>query len=356
MALVLVWSQAAAPLPVTRACARRASAAAASRGAPAIVLVTLDGAIAADVFDGARLPNLRRLIDRGVALGGAAAPMVASGPRFVSLPGYREIVTGRRGAGCTDNECPPIGEPTLSTSCASDRVADADDVAVIASWEVIARAASIAPSTLALSAGRHGGARRAALAVTDAARVDLDRGARASAWPGHGDYRPDALTAALALDVVAARHPRLLWVALGDTDEYAHRGDRDGYLAALADADRFLGKPRRRRRPRRRRHRRHRRSRARRQLPRPRRRARVERGLARRCRRRRAAPRLSAHGVAPSPGRHRTDAARALALARRRVAAPRPADRRAARPDGAVRRPALSDREPARRSHPDVKS
>jgi bisphosphoglycerate-independent phosphoglycerate mutase (AlkP superfamily) len=33
-----------------------------------------------------------------------------------------------------------------------------------------------------------------------------------------------------------------LWVALGDTDEHAHRGNRDAYLAALADADRFLGK------------------------------------------------------------------------------------------------------------------
>ncbi|MGZ3428933.1 MAG: alkaline phosphatase family protein, partial [Polyangia bacterium] len=91
-------------------------------------------------------------------------------------------------------------------------------------------------------AGRHGGGMRAALAVSDAARADLDRGARASAWPGHGDYRPDALTAALALDVVAARRPRVLWVALGDADEYAHRGDRDGYLAALAAADRFLGR------------------------------------------------------------------------------------------------------------------
>jgi bisphosphoglycerate-independent phosphoglycerate mutase (AlkP superfamily) len=33
-----------------------------------------------------------------------------------------------------------------------------------------------------------------------------------------------------------------LWVALGDADEYAHRGDRDAYLGALAAADRLLGR------------------------------------------------------------------------------------------------------------------
>jgi hypothetical protein len=242
LALVLLVAGCGAAVGDARVCAPRPAAARQTRNAPAIVLVTVDGARAMDVFDPARLPNLRRLIDRGVALGAAGAPMVASGPRFVSLPGYREILTGRSGNGCVDNECPSIDEPTLLDELRLQDGPDANDVAVIASWEVITRAASIAPTSLALSAGRHGGAMRAALAVSDAARADLDRGARASAWPGHGDYRPDALTAALALDVVAAQRPRVLWVALGDADEYAHRGDRDGYLAALAAADRFLGR------------------------------------------------------------------------------------------------------------------
>jgi phosphopentomutase/2,3-bisphosphoglycerate-independent phosphoglycerate mutase family metalloenzyme len=213
-----------------------------SRHTPALVLVTIDGARATDVFDAATMPNLARLIARGVALGGAEAPMVASGPRFVSLPGYREILTGRRGSGCLDNECPLIDEPTLLDELRRSDAPDAGDVAVIASWDVITRAASIAPSTVALSAGRHGGATRAALAVSDAARADLAASARASAWPGHGDYRPDALTARLALDVIAARQPRVLWIALGDSDEFAHRDDRQGYRRALAAADALLGR------------------------------------------------------------------------------------------------------------------
>jgi hypothetical protein len=225
-----------------RLCTPRPAPAQAQRRAPAIVLVTIDGARAVDVFDAATMPELARLIARGVALGGSDAPMVASGPRYVSLPGYREILTGRRGAGCVDNDCPLIDEPTLLDELRAGDEPDAADVAVIASWDVISRAASFAPSTVALSAGRHGGATRSALAVSDAARAALAASARASAWPGHGDYRPDALTAALALDVVAAQAPRVLWIALGDADEYAHRGDRDGYRRALAAADALVGR------------------------------------------------------------------------------------------------------------------
>jgi arylsulfatase A-like enzyme len=32
-----------------------------------------------------------------------------------------------------------------------------------------------------------------------------------------------------------------LWLALADTDEWAHRGDYDGYLDALRSADRVIG-------------------------------------------------------------------------------------------------------------------
>ena len=224
-----------------RICAPR-PASPALRRAPAIVLVTIDGARAADVLDRATMPTLARLVDEGVALGGPDAPMVASGPRFVSLPGYREILTGRRGSSCVDNDCPLIDEPTLLDELRASDVPDAGDIAVVASWEVIARAASTTPSLLALSAGRHGGPARGALAVSAAARADLDASVGARAWPGHGDYRPDALTAALALDVVSAVRPRTMWLALGDPDEYAHRNDRDGYHRALVAADEALAR------------------------------------------------------------------------------------------------------------------
>ena len=61
------------------------------------------------------------------------------------------------------------------------------------------------------------------------------------AFPGEGDYRPDALTARVALDVLATERPRFLFVGLGDADEYGHRNDYRGYLEALHASDAFLG-------------------------------------------------------------------------------------------------------------------
>jgi hypothetical protein len=218
------------------------SSAHASRG-PALVLLTLDGARAEDVLGRPDLlPNVAALRERGVTLGDATAPMFASGPRFVSLPGYREILTGRNGAHCVDNRCPPIDEPTLLDELRVHEQLSIDDLVTVASWETIERAVSVAKGSLVISSGRRGGATRARLAVNANAARDLRAGERASAGPGHGDSRPDGFRAALALDILDTRQPRFFYVALGDSDEFAHRGDHARYLGALAAADQFLGR------------------------------------------------------------------------------------------------------------------
>jgi hypothetical protein len=207
---------------------------------PNVVLVTLDGVRWQDVLDGAEpLPGLRRLMARGVVLGGDDAPMVASGPEFVSLPGYEEIFTGHAPR-CADNGCRRASRPTLLDELrAHDRLLG-DEIAVIASWERLARVAALDPRGLTISTGRHGGVSRSRLRVDDAAARLLDEAGRADAFPGHDDYRPDRYTAALALAYLRATRPRLLVVGLGDTDEHAHRGDRAGYLEALRAADAFV--------------------------------------------------------------------------------------------------------------------
>jgi hypothetical protein len=229
-----------------------------ARAESAVVLVVLDGVRWQEVFEGvdrvlarrqglkvasARdlMPNLHRLVDgEGLALGapGHGGEITASGPQFISMPGYIEIFTGKPDPGCRRNNCAPAPARTVV-----DQVREAsgpDDVEVVSSWPNIARAAS-ADSGFALTAGRNLVNREADLRSDAPTAHLLALGAAASAWPGEGNYRPDSITSQLALRRLAVAQPRFLFVGLGDADEYAHHGDYRGYLEALRASDAFLG-------------------------------------------------------------------------------------------------------------------
>jgi hypothetical protein len=210
-----------------------------------VVVVAIDGVrfqdVALEESDDASsaTPNLRKLVRRGVGLGSNdTAPFLASGPNFVSLPGYTELLTGAESP-CTENDCDERPARTL----VDEASALAGGAAVIASWERIERIATGLGerSSAVVSAGRSGGRGRERVATNSVARAMLDAGARAEPFPGHDDYRPDLFTAALATHYFEDRRPAFLFVALGDTDEYAHRGDKEGYLAALRFADQTVG-------------------------------------------------------------------------------------------------------------------
>ncbi|MDP9034578.1 MAG: alkaline phosphatase family protein [Myxococcota bacterium] len=232
------------------------------RDESAVVLVVLDGVRWQEVFAGedhtlarrfglrapewvtasALMPNLHRLIEsEGAAIGapGAGASIAASGPEFISLPGYREIFAGKPDPGCFRNDCAQPPGRTIVDDLID--VGGPEEAAVVSSWPNVARAASSDPSRFVLSSGRR------LLAHVDALRSNptvaslLDRGGRTSSWPGEGDYRPDAFTAGIALGYLEAKRPRFLFVGLGDCDEYAHHGDYRGYLEALRASDAFLG-------------------------------------------------------------------------------------------------------------------
>jgi hypothetical protein len=211
--------------------------------APAVVLVVLDGVRWQDVFVPENTPVLHRMIsERGAAIGasGHGPTMSASGPAFVSLPGYSEIFTGRRAHGCADNDC-----GRARTRTVFDEVARVEGspgaVGVFSSWERIERAASPGQGAFVLSAGRSVRWHEDELLEDPGVAATLQEGAKADAFPGYGDFRPDLLTGAVALRYLEQRRPRLLYMGLGEPDEYAHRGDFPGYLASLRAADAIVG-------------------------------------------------------------------------------------------------------------------
>lgn len=226
------------------------------RATRSVVLITIDGVRWEDVFLGldrrlarprqrgelrpfAFMPETKALIDAsGLALGGGGPGCGTVVPRndaLLSLPGYLEILGGRA-TGCDDNDCARTEQPTVLDAAAS---ATPYPVASIASWGKLARAASSGRGSVFVSAGRSSWP---AFPESAAIAKMLRASAVAAPYPGHGDYRPDRHTEQLALAYYESRRPRLLHVALGDTDELAHRRDYRGYLRALRDADRFVAR------------------------------------------------------------------------------------------------------------------
>ena len=195
----------------------------------AIVVVTLDGVRWREVFEGVDaklaashalaahevvsgaelMPNLHRIVaTHGAALGapGYGATISASGPNFVSLPGYAELLTGRRSTRCRDNQCTGSGARTLFDEFSVASEHNAAQVAMFTSWPDIARVAS-------------------------------EHGVVAEPLPRSAGFRSDSVTADLAIAHLKAHPPRFLFLGLGEPDEFGHQNDYAGYLNALRRAD-----------------------------------------------------------------------------------------------------------------------
>jgi hypothetical protein len=186
-----------------------------------IVLVAIDGARWQEIFQGtdrrlldeagldaavhARtaeqlVPHLAALARSGVALGapGHGAPFLASGPNFVSLPGYTELLSGHPAA-CQENDCePPDG--TLFDAVFTDPRGAPAPSALIASWDRLAAFAPHVPASVLVSAGKLGPVPRASVASLDALDASLDASESGPHTEvGSGDYRSDLHTRAVAL-------------------------------------------------------------------------------------------------------------------------------------------------------------
>lgn len=199
----------------------------------AVVIVAIDGVRWHEVFEGVDpklaeshglplsgvrsasdlTPNLHRIVaTHGVALGapGHGAPITASGPNFVSLPGYAELLSGRRVTDCKDNQCPSAGRRTLFDDFGAAGLPDGAQAVAFTSWPEIAKVAS-------------------------------EHGPFAEPAPRPDTFRTDALTADLAIQHLRARTPRFMFIGLGEPDEFGHQNDYAGYLRSLSYADQRIG-------------------------------------------------------------------------------------------------------------------
>jgi hypothetical protein len=216
-----------------------------------VVLVTIDGARWQDVLEGSDpelsgapriapellMPRTYALVAaRGIALGATregCGTVHTAGASNVSLPGYLEIFTGHA-SHCLDNHCAQVDETVLDEAARMGTLG----VASIGSWSELTRAVSGGGTGVFVSTGRGW---PDWVPVQDRLGELVAAGRIADPYPGHDDYRPDAATAAIALEYFRVAKPALFHIGLGDTDELGHRNDYAGYLDALRRADDVIG-------------------------------------------------------------------------------------------------------------------
>lgn len=247
---------------------RRSAEIGSSPPAEHVVLITIDGVRWQDVFVGPDpallaaepqsrspraerwrglsaaelLPSLHALSQSDGAWVGASAdaPLLASGPNFVSLPGYLELVTGRTQHACRSNQCELSGVRTLFDEWREQRPGDRR--AVFTSWDGLGQIFSPAPRLAGLTGKASAFRAQEQGSLPGPLTRALERHEKMGASPGHGDYLPDAVTAEVAERYLREYRPNLLMISLGDTDECAHDGNYTGYLDALHESDRVIGR------------------------------------------------------------------------------------------------------------------
>ncbi len=191
------------------------------------------------------VPHLMKMEEHGAVLG---APEMggfhASGPNFVSLPGYMEMLSGSDKTGCYNNGCQRMNRPSLLDDYADDPDVHPSNVAAFASWPKIQFAASTRRSGI-VSAGRQGGYNLGRLRRYPKTHRILRAASNSIGVEGAADdFRRDVWTGELSYTFLREADPDFVFISLGETDEWGHKNDYSRYLDALSAADRFVGRVR----------------------------------------------------------------------------------------------------------------
>jgi len=182
------------------------------------------------------MPFLWGVIARqGSLLGDSAsgATVRVTNGLWFSYPGYNELLSGAPDERINSNEKVPNPNVTV-LEWLNGRPGFAGRVAAYGSWDVLPFILNSARS--GLPANGDGPPFPEPRSAAERALNDL----AADLPPYWGTVRFDAVTMQGALHHLRTSKPRVLYVMLGDTDEWAHERRYDLYLDAVWRSDRFL--------------------------------------------------------------------------------------------------------------------
>ena len=154
---------------------------------------------------------------------------------WFSYPGYNEILTGAADdARITSNDKIPNPNTTvLEVANRSGRLKG--KVAAFGSWDVFPYIINEERSGVPVNAGFEKSMDEP-LSEKEKLLNDL-QGDIPSPW---GTVRLDAFTHHYALEYLKKHQPRLLYIAYGETDDFAHDGEYDHYLKSANRTDKFI--------------------------------------------------------------------------------------------------------------------
>lgn len=178
----------------------------------------------------------RLMVEHGSIAGNRALKSIVTltnGHRF-SYPGYAEILLGEAHDGIIkSNDRVQNPFPTLLEELRDRLGLSSSRAAAFASWEVFNEIAEHTAGALTVNAGFE------AFDTSDAALRDLSALQFETPTPWNS-VRHDVYTFRLALAHLRAARPQVLYIALGETDDWAHDGRYDRVLETYARTDDYL--------------------------------------------------------------------------------------------------------------------
>ena len=219
-----------------------------------IILVTADGLRWQELFNGvdntlaAKYPTLERMgreallpylwstfAERGMVLGNPAknSSVAVTNAFRVSYPGYSEILTGRaQDAAIRGND--KIQNPTETVLEFVRRKLNLpkNKVALFASWDVFPFIGESRPGSIFINAGYQKD-------TGSPTMQELSRLQKEALTPWDS-VRHDYITFNMAMDYMKREKPRLMYISLGETDDWAHDRRYDRVVSSIQYFDSAL--------------------------------------------------------------------------------------------------------------------
>jgi hypothetical protein len=182
----------------------------------------------------------KELVKEGVIYGNRelGSKVVVHNEHWFSYPGYAEILNGGPVAAITSNDAIFSPRETVLEFIRRKYNLQPAEVAAFGSWEVFNAITMQKEGSIFCNAGYEAIDSTSSIKVTDGMKHWSDL--QFEMMTGWDSVRHDAVTLHLALEHLAAHQPKVMYVALGETDDWAHARRYDRTVEYIAYFDEAL--------------------------------------------------------------------------------------------------------------------